>query len=325
MNTLQLQRPVCILAVGLIGGSLMRDLRRADCEVFGWNRSPAVVQAARDEGFEVYADLTETLQLAEQRQALLVIGTPMTVVGSILDAIATHAPTCGITDVVSVKGAVQDAVDHRGMSARYVGAHPMAGAATSGWDASREGLFDGAAWVVTYDLAAKQPTPPETWLRTFADVIALGKTVGSDVIPALASNHDRAVASISHVPHLAAYAVAAGAEDDCAQLALSLAAGSFRDGTRVAAAEPAMVMSWCENNVPAVLDSLDALIARLQQARTQLSESGTATQLAESGFAARARYEARGTRPVIHVNLAHDDWLLHLRHAESIGGRIEIS
>lgn len=314
--------------MGLIGGSMMRDLRAAGVECFGWNRSEPTVEAARAEGFDATSDLSEALARAEGCGALIVIGTPMTVVGRMLDAIAEHSPTCGITDVVSVKGAVAEEVAARGMSERFVGAHPMAGSAQAGWDATVEGLFDGAPWVLAYDLAdeydAAGKAVPERWLEVFAQVAALGAALGSQLIPATSARHDDAVARISHVPHLAAYAVAT-AGDAGGALAISLAAGSFRDGTRVAAAAPEMVMSWCENNTAPVLAALDNVIAHLTAAREQLASSGTAIELAQMGHRSRERYAARpASRPVFRLRIGEGQWIQQLRLAENVGGQVEI-
>lgn len=329
--------PTCILGLGLIGGSLMRDLAAANAPVYGWNRSAATVDAAVAEGFDASTDLTAVLRRARADRALLVIGVPMFAVGGLLDQIREHAPECGITDVVSVKRAVLDEVLARGMGDRYVGAHPMAGSEESGWEATRTGLYDGAAWVVCFDraIAAREAgtAVPDAWTATFRDVVDLGALVGAEVIPATADDHDRAVARISHMPHLLAYALAA-VGDAGGPLALSLAAGSFRDGTRVAGAEPDMVLSWCESNVPAVTAALDEAIELLSAARDELAADGTARALSEAGFHAHERYLSRNRplqlhggdtlsgRPVIRVRPGDGDWIADLEQAESLGARI---
>ncbi|WP_248623839.1 prephenate dehydrogenase/arogenate dehydrogenase family protein, partial [Corynebacterium jeikeium] len=147
------RRPLCILGLGLIGGSLMRDAQAAGWPVFGWNRSEKTVTRARRDGYDVSADLEATLRRAEEADALLVLGVPMPALSFLLDAISQHAPTCGFTDVTSVKQEVHDLVEAKGMSDRFVGGHPMAGTANSGWQATMHGLFRGAVWVVTYDNA----------------------------------------------------------------------------------------------------------------------------------------------------------------------------
>lgn len=321
-------RPVCILGLGLIGGSIMRDLRALGIECFGWNRSTGAARAAIEEGFDASCDLRKVLERAEDRGALIVIGTPVTAFEAMLDDIIKYAPTCGITDVISVKSAPLKSARARGVQERYVGAHPMAGSAQAGWAAGRQGLFDGAPWVLSYDVAAEATaagTPvPQTWIDVFTQVAALGKALGSQLIPARAANHDDAVARISHMPHLVAYALAAAGERG-GPLAISLAAGSFRDGTRVAAAAPEMVMSWCESNSEAVLHALDDVIERLASARTQLKSHGTAIDLAVSGNTARDRYEARpADRPVFRLRIGQGDWVSQLLLAESVGGQVDI-
>lgn len=339
MTTHLVSTPTCVLGVGLIGGSLMRDLAAADAPTYGWNRSANTADAAREEGFDVGTDLDSVLRRAQEDKALLVIGVPMFAVGGLLDRIDELAPDCGITDVVSVKAAVQDEIDARGMADRYVGAHPMAGSAESGWSATREGLYDGAAWVICYDRAARALAAgedvPERWTDVFRQVVALGKLVKSEIIPALARTHDEAVARISHMPHLLAYALAV-VGDQGGPLTLSLAAGSFRDGTRVAAAEPSMVGSWCENNVEPVMAALDEVIEQLSAVRSELADHGTITQLADDGRDARGRFEARAMpktapgdvrmshRPIIRVSPGAPGWVHQLEQAEDLGGRIEI-
>lgn len=143
--------PVCIIGNGLIGGSLMRDLAARGVSVFGYTRSTADARKAAAEGFDVATSLDAVLQRAQAETALIVIAVPFTAVAEVVDAIAQFAPSCGLTDVVSVKMPVHEIIAARGMLERYVGGHPMAGTESSGWAASHTGLFARAAWVVTYD------------------------------------------------------------------------------------------------------------------------------------------------------------------------------
>ena len=99
-------RPVCIIGNGLIGGSLMRDLTAKGAEVFGYTQSNAGSRQALADGFDVSTDLPSVLSRAEECGALIVVAVPFDAVGSVLDAVAQYAPSCGVTDVVSVKGPV---------------------------------------------------------------------------------------------------------------------------------------------------------------------------------------------------------------------------
>lgn len=327
------RRPLCILGLGLIGGSLMRDAQTAGWPVFGWNRSEKTVTRARRDGYDVSADLEATLRRAEEADALLILGVPMPALSFLLDAISQHAPTCGLTDVTSVKQEVHDLVEAKGMSDRFVGGHPMAGTANSGWQATMHGLFRGAVWVVTYDNARELAAAEDKrWLDTWVRVVGLAEEVGASVIPAIARRHDSAVGRVSHLPHILAEALAV-AGDSGGPLALSLAASSFRDGTRVAGTDPDLVRAMVENNRPAVLEALDQTIELLQAAREDIAHPDRSLKtLAEDGHAARGRFEARAgrnkgdasNRPIIRVRPGAPGWLDQLRSAESMGAQIGI-
>ncbi|QMV86337.1 prephenate dehydrogenase [Corynebacterium hindlerae] len=329
MTISKISRPVCILGLGLIGGSLLRDLSALDVEVFGFNRSPSGATAAQEEGFDVTTDLVAVLERAATTDALIVLATPMPAIASLLDAIATHAPNCGFTDVVSVKAEVYSLVCDRGMADRYVGGHPMAGTADSGWPASMTGLFKGAAWVVTFDHAYDDPT--DTWISLWIDVVHLATLVGAEVIPSRVSAHDQAVARISHLPHIFAEALAITGDNGGA-LALSLAAGSFRDSTRVAGTHPSLVQAMCETNRDALLIALDEALELLSDARAHLaSPENDLSLLIDTGYRSRIRYEARAAgssgisgRPILRLHPGAPGWVSQLEQAENLGARIDV-
>lgn len=230
---------MCVLGTGLIGGSLLRAAAGAGFDAWGYNRSEPGAQAARADGFDVTGDLLGVLTRAADTDATIVVAVPMPAVDHILTEVSAFAPRCTLTDVVSVKAPVAAAVHKHGLSARYVGGHPMAGTSESGWAATDPGLFRGAAWAVGVD----EGTHPEPWTR----VVRLALACGSVVVPVVADEHDSAVARISHLPHVLAEALAI-AGDGGGELALGLAAGSFRDGTRVAGTAPGLVRAICEPN-----------------------------------------------------------------------------
>src|SRR5699024_7093205 len=142
-------RDVCLLGTALICGSSLSP--RAPATAFGWNRSAPGADAAHAAGFEVSTDLPATLRRAADRDALVVVGVPLPALGPVLDAVAEHAPSVALTDVVSVKSPVLEAVRERDLAARFVGGHPMAGTARSGWEATDPDLFRDATWFVAAD------------------------------------------------------------------------------------------------------------------------------------------------------------------------------
>ncbi|MFC8045001.1 prephenate dehydrogenase [Nocardia sp. NPDC057353] len=294
--------PLCVLGTGLIGGSLLRAAAAAGWEAFGYNRSAT---AAGADGFEVGADLPAVLRRAAAADALVVLAVPMPALDAVLAQVAVHAPGCALTDVVSVKAPVAAAVRAHGLAARFVGGHPMAGTAESGWAATDAALFRGAAWAVTVD----DGTDPVVWRR----VARLALDCGARVVPATAAEHDAAVARISHLPHVLAEALAqAGAAGGA--LALGLAAGSFRDGTRVAGTAPDLVRAICEPNATALRAVLDETLEVLAVARRALDDGSLAT-LAEAGHAARRRYEEQQPETISGIVPGAAGWLDDLRAA----------
>jgi prephenate dehydrogenase len=299
-----------VLGLGLIGGSLLRAAVAAGREAWGYNRSSGAVDAAVADGFDASTDLPAVLRRAAASDALVVVAVPMPAVDAVLAAVAEHAPNVALTDVVSVKSAVAAAVAARGLSARFVGGHPMAGTAESGWDAGTADLFRDAVWVVAVDDGAD----PGVWQQ----VAGLALDCGSVVVPAESGEHDAAVARISHLPHMLAEALAlagAGGGD----LALTLAAGSFRDGTRIAGTAPALVDAMCEGNATALLAALDETLEVLRTAREQLADGHTG-DLTSAGHAARQRYEQRERKPITGIVPGNDGWIEQLRDAGRRGG-----
>lgn len=292
---------------------MLRAAVAAGYEAWAYNRSRGGVQAARADGFDVSDDIETVLRRAATDDALLVVGVPMPALDSILSDVKLFAPDCALTDVVSVKAPVADTVRRHELHARYVGGHPMAGTSESGWAASTPELFRGAAWALGVD--------PGTHAQTWTRVARLALDCGADVVPVLADEHDRAVARISHLPHVLAEALAvvgAGGGD----LALGLAAGSFRDGTRVAGTAADLVRAICEPNATALLDALDDALRLLTDARASLAADGTLGEIADAGYSERVRYEDLQRWEITDIRPGDQDWLNRLHEAGQRGGVI---
>ncbi|EME23341.1 prephenate dehydrogenase [Rhodococcus triatomae BKS 15-14] len=304
---------MCVLGLGLIGGSLLRAAAAAGRPAWGWNRSAESAEQARDDGYDADTDLRAALVRARDQDAIVVIAVPEPALDSVLDRIGEYAPDCTLTDVVSVKGSVLAAVRRHGLADRFVGGHPMAGTAESGWPAGDVDLFRGAVWVV----AAEDDTDPDDWTR----VARLALDCGSVVVPAGADEHDSAVARISHLPHLLAEALAVTAAAG-GDLALALAAGSYRDGTRVAGTAPALVRAMCEANAQALTVALDEALALLTEARRVLAETGGTEALVEAGHAARGRYDNLDRWEISDAAIGAPGWPQALRDAGRRGGVI---
>lgn len=304
--------PVCVLGLGLIGGSVIRAATAAGRTVFGYNRSIDGVSAAQADGFDATTTLDDALTRAADTDALIVLAVPMPALAGMLDHIRSVAPGCALTDVISVKGAVLTAVEKAGLRSRFVGGHPMTGTAHSGWSAGDAALFVGAPWVISVD----DDVDP----AVFDQVMRLALDCGAVVVPARSDEHDAAAAAISHLPHLLAETLAVAAAD--VPLAFALAAGSFRDGTRVAATAPDLVRAMCEANADHLATSLDRAIELLTDARDHLRTHTSVAELVEAGHAARVRYDSFRRPDILHVTIGAPQWRDELAAAGRAGGVI---
>lgn len=290
----------------------MRAAVAAGREVFGYNRSIEAVSAATADGFDATENLDEALTRAADRNALIVLAVPVPALSLMLSRIRDLAPGCPLTDVTSVKSCVLDEVRNVGLLDRFVGGHPMTGTAQSGWTAGDVKLFDGAPWVVGVD----DHVDPTIWTM----VMNLALDCGAVVVPARSDEHDAAAATISHLPHLLAEALATTAGE--VPLAFALAAGSFRDGTRVAATAPDLVRAMCEANADQLLPALDRTLDLLNQARGSLAAKKPLTELVEAGHAARVRYDSFRRPEIVTVVIGHDRWREELAAEGRAGGVI---
>jgi prephenate dehydrogenase len=286
---------VAVVGLGLIGGSLLRALAGAGHAVLGYDADPATRAMARTAAAKARTgarwQVTGTVRDAAAGADLVVLAVPLPVVGTVLDELAGSGYTGLVTDVTSVKGRVLERVRERRLLAGYVGGHPMAGRETAGFASADPHLFDGCAWVLCLE-------PDETDLTDWLTLAGVLTALGARVVPTTAQEHDRAVAAVSHVPHLLASALMAAAAGD--PLALTLGAGSFRDGTRVAASPPPLTGAMCGGNAAAVGAALDAVLSLLGTAREALDAEEPIAALAQwlsPAAVARAAWPPRPSEP----------------------------
>jgi prephenate dehydrogenase len=246
------------VGTGLIGGSIGMALRGRGWHVTGTDRDPT--QAAR--ALELGAlDAVGDDPAAE----ITFVATP---VASIVEAACTalERGTGVVTDVGGVKARVVGEVGH----VRFVGGHPMAGSEQEGVDGADAALFEGATWVLTPTL--------DTDAEAYTAVRSVLRELGADVVALPPDRHDSLVALVSHVPHLAAATLmtiaAEGAEEHAA--VLRLAAGGFRDMTRVAAGHPGIWLDVCAENRDAIVDGLDRLVEALTAMRARVADGDRA-------------------------------------------------
>lgn len=278
-------RPVVgIIGLGLIGGSLALRLHAAGIEVRAYDVDAATRQAAAARGIRLDAEL-DPLLTALPSGAVLFLATALPQAIELMPQIAqrtNHAVT--VSDVVSVKTAVLQAARDAGIADRYVGAHPMAGTTHSGFLAAHAELLDGATWVVTLE----QQTAVDRWLA----VCDVALAAGGRVVPADAEWHDHATAWISHLPHVLAEILASNVEPR--SLAGALAAGSYRDATRVAGTRPELVEAMLVGNRRMLTEALEGFLDQLEQAAYGVRD-GAVRSFVDRGHHNRTAWEARRT------------------------------
>ena len=280
----QLHR-VAVMGLGLIGGSLMHAMRQGGLEVVGYDIDPQTVAAASAAGFPV----SPTDAAAVHGADLVVLAMPLPQVGDALDSLAPHLAAGAIlTDVGTLKQPVLDAARQIAPGTRFVGGHPLAGTEESGWGATDPMLFRDAPWT----LCIEPDTDLDAWIR----VAELVCDLGAKPVPTTTAEQDAAVARVIGLPHVLAEALALTGLDG-GPLGLSLAAGSYTSGSRVARTRPDLVATWCDGN-PALVAALDDVIERLDRARTSLAAHESVLPLAEAGHRARMNWERRSFEPV---------------------------
>lgn len=221
---------VCIIGMGLLGGSLGMALRQRGLagRVVGVARRPESLERAGEIGAIDDGCMDPAAGVAEADLTFLCV--PVLSITKLLGTVAPHVPPGGVvTDVGSTKGHIVE-VGESLLPGRFLGGHPMAGSEHAGIEAADARLFEGACWALTPG-EASAPAEPLT------EVIA---GLGARPLVLSPEEHDRAVAATSHLPHAAAAALAQVVADTLveAPAAARLAAGSYRDTTRVAASGP---------------------------------------------------------------------------------------
>ena len=254
---------VAVIGLGLIGGSLLQALAARGHRVVGFDADPATRATARTAAARAATgtrwQVAGTVRDAIARADLVVLAVPLPALPAVFAELADYAGI--VTDVASVKGTVRDLADQHLRLGSFVGGHPMAGKETSGFRAAEVSLFEGCAWVLCLE-------PETTGLPDWLTLAAMIVDLGARVVPVTAAEHDEAVAQISHVPHLLAAALALILPDN--PLAATLAAGSFRDGSRVAATRPELIASMCGGNAVAVGRVLHDVLGDLERFEQQL-------------------------------------------------------
>lgn len=263
-----------VVGTGLIGGSVAAALRKSGWHVTGRDAVGGHAQRALELGC---LDAVGT----DPEATFCVVAVPAAMLADQVGAALADTAAAGavVTDTGSVKTPVSRAI----ADPRYVPGHPMAGSEQEGIEGASPDMFAGAVWALTPNEATDDHS-----LRACQAVLA---GFGSDVVTMTPERHDALVAVVSHVPHLTAASLMCLADDralDDAPL-LRLAAGGFRDMTRVAAGHPGIWLDICGENRDAIVNVLDELSERLSEMRDMVAGADRDSLRAVLTQARRAR------------------------------------
>lgn len=279
---------VVIAGVGLIGGSVGLSARQRFLaeRVVGLDLSPATLEAARGLGAIDEARLTPGDWLAQAD--LVILSTPAHALVPTGQALLPYLRDDAVlTDVGGVKQPVVSGM--RG--SRFVGGHPMAGSERGGVLHADAALLENAVWALT-------PEPGATHGADLVRVRQFVDALGARPIEVAPDLHDRLVATVSHLPYLASVALTAlVGEGERSDLLMLLAAGGFRDLTRVASGDPLMSRDMVTGNRQAVRQALTAFRQQLERLEGLLDEP---EQLLAAGEAARL---TRDSIPIVRRSL----------------------
>jgi prephenate dehydrogenase len=272
-----------VVGTGLIGGSVGMALRRLGWHVTGHDVDyERAAQALKLGALDAIGDDPEA--------TVTFVATPVrSIVEEVLGALGRGEGL--VTDVGSVKAPIVEAVG----DPRFVGGHPMAGSEQEGVEGATPDLFQGATWVLT-------PTAG-TDAAAYAQVQQIVGALGAEVVALPPERHDSLVAVISHVPHLTAATLmrlAAGRSLEQRAL-LRLAAGGFRDMTRIAGGSPVIWPDICGENRAAIVEVLDELTDALREVRQVVARDDRATLLEILEHARSARVNLP-----VHIGPAED-------------------
>lgn len=253
------------IGLGLIGGSIAKAIRLAfpECTIIAYDMSDSALQAARE---DVVNNVYNSVGPAFSDCDIIFLCTPVDFnVGYLKQLKQIKKASCIITDVGSVKKTIHEVIDKLNLGDCFIGGHPMAGSEHSGYAASRAGLLENAYYILTPGSSVSYSNVEK--------MQSLIKAIGAIPIVMTQEKHDKVTAAISHLPHMAAYALVNLIEksDDEEETMKMIAAGGFKDITRIASSSAIMWQQICGENREQLLSFMDDYIASLSSLRTEIA------------------------------------------------------
>lgn len=263
-----MEATVGIIGLGLIGGSLAQAFKATapNMKIIAYNRTKLSLDTAlADKSIDVAA-----LQIDENFSecSAIIVCLPAEYTAAVLEKLKVLTnPNTLILDAASTKANIMEMAAHAGLQDRFIGGHPMAGSEQSGYSAARTNLYENAWFVLTpFD------ETPKAHLERAHALVSL---TGAMPLVMQADEHDRTTAFISHFPHVVASLLVNLVQDSDAKEGYMhlLAAGGFRDITRIASSSASLWRGICMSNRSHVLSAIDVAITALQEFKGQLSDN----------------------------------------------------
>ncbi len=259
---------IAFIGFGLIGGSIAKGLKKADpsTRIFAYARNKSNLEVAQEDGIvNVVLDspFSERLKEADMVFLCAPVETNISYMEKISGLLKEDAV---LTDVGSTKTAICQKAAELQLGDRFIGGHPMAGSEQTGYAAATDYLFSNAYYIIT---------PISENPRLVDQLRNVATTLGAIPIVVNAEKHDAATAAVSHLPHIIASSLVniVKDSDDETQLMKTLAAGGFRDITRIASSSPEMWEQICDTNSKPLVTLLDRYIEELQDISASLKKA----------------------------------------------------
>jgi len=253
------------IGLGLIGGSIAKALRLAfpECTIIAYDLNSTALTLAREDVVDkVCNGVDDTFSHCD----IIFLCTPVDYNAEYLEQLKQiKKDSCIITDVGSVKKTIHDVVSELNLGDCFIGGHPMAGSEHSGYAASSAGLLENAYYILT---------PGDSVSYTNVEKMqTLIKSIGAIPIVMTQEKHDKVTAAISHLPHMAAYALVnlIAQSDDEEETMKMIAAGGFKDITRIASSSAVMWQQICGENKEELIAFMNAYIDTLSSLRDEIA------------------------------------------------------
>ena len=269
---------IAFIGLGLIGGSLAKGIKRArpDIRIMAYMRTRSKLEQAKKDGIvDVILDgIDEQLKECD----LIFLCTPVEYNAQYLSKIRSYLkPGALFTDVGSTKTDIHEEILRQGLTDCFVGGHPMAGSEKTGYENATDHLLENAYYIVTPPEGLDQSGSetgniPPKYAENANRIIAVAQTVGAIPLVLDYREHDKVVAAISHLPHLVASSLVNLVKDadSPAGTMKRVAAGGFKDITRIASSSPEMWEQICMTNVEPIADMLERYIGSLQDILSEI-------------------------------------------------------